>query len=505
MTNRRLREIVFSDLGILVLLALSRIILHLLTNSQYGFHRDELGFLADARHLDWGFVTYPPLTPFIGRIALELFGPSTVGVRFFSSLAQGTALVITGLMAGELGGKRWAVIVAGLAVWIAPVSLIQGALFQYVSFDYLWWVLAAYCMLRLLKTENPRWWLGIGAAIGLGMMTKFTMGFFAIGIAGAVLLTPARRYLKSIWLWAGIGVALVLFLPNLIWQIQHDFISLQHLSAIHAHDVQIGRANNFLLDQFVLGANPFTFPIWLAGLYSYFFIRSSRPFRTLGWMYLIPLVLFAVSQGRGYYLAPAYPMLLAAGAVAVEGWLARRRPQVSRLFKALTWGGIALGGVIITALALPLAPVNSAWWDIASSAVPDLKEEIGWPELVQTVAQIRNGLPAAEQAQAGIFANNYGEAGAIDMYGPALSLPPALSGVNTYWLRGYGNPPPQTLIVVGYRRSDIEPYFDSCQVAGQITNRYNIKNEESYNPDILVCRGLRKTWDEFWEYKHHFG
>ncbi len=157
MLRKRWREVLFSDLAILILLAITRIILHALTNNQYGFHRDELALLDDARYLAWGYVAYPPLTVFLGRIGLELFGPSIAGVRFISGLAQGAALVFTGLMARELGGKRWAVILGGISVWIAPVSFDQGALFQYVSFDYLWWVLAAYCVVRLLKSENPRW------------------------------------------------------------------------------------------------------------------------------------------------------------------------------------------------------------------------------------------------------------------------------------------------------------------------------------------------------------
>lgn len=505
MLQKRWQAILFSDLGILILLALSRIILHALTNHQYGFHRDELAFLDDSRYLAWGYVAYPPLTPFIGRIALELFGPTTVGARFLSSLAQGAALVLTGLIARELGGKRWAVILAGLAVWIAPVSFIQGALFQYVSFDYLWWVLIAYFMVRLMKSENPRWWLSIGAVIGLGMMTKYTMAFFALGITGAVLLTPARRYLKSRWLWGGVGLALVVFLPNLLWQIQHNFISLQHLSALHAHDVQIGRTDNFLLDQFLLGANPFTFPLWLGGLYFCFFSRSGRPYRVLGWMYVIPLVILTIARGRGYYLAPAYPMLMAAGAVIGERWLALRQPWVSGLLKGATYTALALGAALIIALALPAAPVNSAWWNFASGLNSDVKEEIGWPELVQTAAQIHRALPEGERLQTGIFTNNYGEAGAINMYGPALGLPPALSGVNSYWLRGYGELPPQTLIVLGYHREDIQPYFESCALAGQITNPYNVQNEESKVADIFVCRGMRETWEQFWQHIQHFG
>jgi 4-amino-4-deoxy-L-arabinose transferase-like glycosyltransferase len=505
MTLRRWRAVLMSELVLLILLALARIALHGLTNSNYGFHRDELAMLDDARYLAWGYVAYPPLTPFIGRIALELFGPSTVGVRFFSGLAQGAALVLTGLIARELGGKRWAVIVAGLAVAVAPVSVAQGALFQYVSFDYLWWVLASYCVVRLLKSGNPKWWLGIGAVIGLGLMTKYTMAFFAVGIALATLLTPARRFLKSPWLWAGVGLAGLIFLPNLIWQSHHGFISLEQLSAIHAHDVQIGRADNFWLDQFLLGANPFTFPLWLAGLYWCVFTRSGRDYRMLGWMYLIPLLLFAIAQGRGYYVAPAYPMLLAAGAVAGERWLARRRPWAAGLLRGAAGAALALGAVFIGALAIPAAPVNSAWWEFASTANSDLKEEIGWPELAQTVREIRDALPEVEQPLTGVLTNNYGEAGAINMYGPALGLPKAISAVNSYWLRGPGDPPPQTLIVVGYQRADIAQHFESCELAGQIGNPFQVKNEEARVPDIFVCRGLRETWADFWQHIQHFG
>src|SRR5829696_5567106 len=207
-----------SDIAILLALSLLRVLLHTFTNGQYGFHRDELATLDDARHLAWGYVAYPPLTPAVARVAVELFGPSLPGVRLFAALAQGAAMLLAGQMARELGGGRWAQVVASLAVAIAPLSLIQGALLQYAGFDYLWWVVVAYCVIRLQRTENPRWWLGIGAAIGLGMLTKYTMAFCVAGLVAGVLLTNARRYLASGWLWGGAALALLLALPNLLWQ-----------------------------------------------------------------------------------------------------------------------------------------------------------------------------------------------------------------------------------------------------------------------------------------------
>jgi 4-amino-4-deoxy-L-arabinose transferase-like glycosyltransferase len=503
-TNRT--TIIFSDLGILIFLALARLAVHMLTDGQYGFHRDELAVLDEAQHLAWGYVAYPPLTPFIGRMALELFGLSPVSVRFFSALAQCVAMVFTGLMARELGGQRGAQMVVALSAAISPISLIQGALFQYVSFDYLWWVLSVYFVIRLLKSEDARWWLAIGAVIGLGMMTKTTMAFWVAGIVGGVLLTSARRYLKSPWLWGGFALALLIFLPNLIWQWQHDFVSLKFLASIHTRDVRIGRAEGFFEQQPIINANPFTLPLWLAGLYFFFFAPGGARYRLLGWMYLIPLVLLFLVQARSYYLAPAYPMLLAAGAVAGEHWLSALTPRLNRLGRRLTWSALTTGAVLGGALMLPVAPVNSSLWKIALELHDNFAEQIGWPELVKTVSDIYAALPAEERQHTGILAGNYGEAGAINLFGPAYNLPPAISGVNTYWWRGYGDPPPQTLIVLGFSREATGQFFISCELAGHITNRYGIENEETRGaPDIFVCRRLRKTWPEFWRDVQSFG
>jgi hypothetical protein len=502
----RWRAALTGDLAILLYLALGRILLHTLTNGGYGFHRDELAMLDEARHLAWGYVAYPPLTPFVTRIAYVLFGPALPGLRLPSVLAQAAIMVLAGLTARELGGRRPAQLLAAVAVACAPLSLVQATMIQYVSFDYLWWVLTAYLVIRLLKSDDPRWWLGIGATVGLGLMTKYTMAYLVAGLAVGVLVTPARRYLSTPWPWAAAGIALLIALPNLVWQAQHDFISLAFLQSIHARDIAIGRTAGYLTDQLFVPANPFTIPLWVAGLYFYLLAPTGRRYRALGWMWVIPFGLFLATRGRGYYLAPAYPMLLAAGAMRWERWVASLSSGWSRAARWGTWIAVIAGGVTIGAMLLPIAPINSGWWRVSSNLNDNLVEEIGWPELVQTVAGIYNGLPEAERAHAGILAANYGEAGAIDLYGPAYGLPSAISIVNSYWLRGYGDPPPEPLLLVGVPPDIVRAAFRDCRAAGRVTNPYGVPNEESTNyPVLYVCRGLQQPWPEFWAQYRYFG
>src|SRR3990170_1293116 len=377
----------FTDVGILILLALALFTLHLLTNGQYGFHRDELEMIDNARHLDWGFVGYPPLTPFVARVALELWGPSLVGVRLFAALAQSIVMLLAGLMARELGGSRFAQVVAALAAAIAPIALAGGAILTYSDFDSLSWVLIAYLMIRLLKTDNPRWWLGIGAAIGLGLMTKYTILILVAGIAVGVILTGARRHLISPWLWAGAALALLLFLPNLIWQAQHDFISLDFVRTIHERDVRIGRTAEFFPEQLIFCTNPIAIPLWAAGLVTYLFLPAGKRYRALGWIAVSAFGLLYALKGRSYYFAPVYPMLIAAGAVAWEKGLARLSTRERHLLGGITFGALAIGAAGAVVIALPIAPVNSGLWHFTGRVHDLFVEQIGWPELVETVAE----------------------------------------------------------------------------------------------------------------------
>jgi hypothetical protein len=489
-----------TDNILLIVLALCGVLTHILLNGQYGFHRDELDVIMNARQLDWGYVAYPPLTPFLARISLELFGGSLRGMRIFPAVAQGIAMILAGLMARDMGGRRNAQMMAAFAVFIAPISLMGGTWIMYFAFDYLWWVVIAFFMVRLLTTNDPRYWLGIGAGIGIGMMTKFTMAFWVIALIVAVLITPARKYLLSKWLYLGAALALLIYLPNLIWQVRHDFISLEFLSSIHARDIRWGRADDFLIEQLYGTTNPFSLPLWTIGLSLCFFGASMKRFRTLGWMFIVVFLLFLLNRGRAYYVAPAYVMLLSAGCVGLDQWLEGRAGKTRQLGSGLLWGAQLLGSLIAIVLMKPVAPINSQLWEITSGVNEDVVEMVGWQDLTAQVAEIYQSIPEKEKPRTVILAGNYGEAGALDLYGPQYGLPRIISGSNSLWYRGYGQPEPETVIVVGFESSYTVNFFKSCELQGSVKNQYGVKNEEStHHTGLFVCRQPRQPWSNMWQ------
>jgi hypothetical protein len=294
-------------------------------------------------------------------------------------------------------------------------------------------------------------------------------------------------------------------LPNAIWQIRHHFISLQFLRHIHKRDVGEGRADNFIRDQFLISTNYFNAPIWLAGVYFYFFSPAGKRYRLLGWLFLVPLTLFVIAKGRGYYVAPVYPMLFAAGSVVGERWVHSLSATWSRVVQLVTFVALALGGAFAAAIIIPFNPVISPN-DFALRTNGDLREEIGFTDLVKAVATVRDSLPADQRTNLAVITGNYGETGAIDLYGPEYGLPQAISGTNTAWYRGYGDPAPQTVIAVGLSHKFLDEHFGTCRWAGHNGNSYGIKNEESEDhPDIYVCGRPREGWAAFWRDFQWFG
>jgi len=500
MANEQRVRSAASDVTVLAALAIMVVVIHFYCGNGYGFHRDELQFLSDARHLDWGFVAYPPLTAFCGRVAIALFGISPQVFRLPAALVNAASLLVVGLIARTLGGRRMALVVALCAVM--PLAIAFSSVLQYNTFDLFAWCLLVLFTARVLATGDERNWIGVGVAVGLGALSKYSMGIVVVSLGvGLIALPSQRRHLRSRWFWYGALVMLVIAAPNLVWLARHHFITLQMEHHIHVRDVRLGRASGYYSDQVkftLLG-----FPLAVAGLVS--LLRNAR-WRLLSFVYLGPFVLFALAKGRGYYLMPAYPVLYAAGAVALER-LAQR------------WGRgwrVTASTVAVVALLLNVAPiwwaylpvwkVGSAGWNWQMKNNSDMQDEVGWPELVQQVAAVRDTLSPEDRSKLAVLANNYGEAGAVELYGPQYGLPQPISSTNSFHDRGYGPYDPETVIVLGDDLEDQLKNFEQCSVAAKVRIPYGVRNEESvYHPDILVCRHLRRPWAEVWAKSQEFG
>ncbi len=492
------------DLLPVFLIAVAILLLHTLTNMRYGFHRDELQFLSDALHLGWGYVAYPPLTPFIERLSMVLFGFTLEGLRLFSVLAQAGIVVTAGLIARTLGGNRVAITTAALAAALAPIALFEGTEFQYTTFEQFGWVLATYGVVRLLDSEDERWWLWIAAFAGLGIMAKYTVVFFVVALLAGFVLTPARRFLASRWFLFGCGLTVAIVLPNLIWQVHHNFISLHFLEYIHARDLRIGRggARDFWFFQALICANPFALPLTIAGVIAAW--RSVR-YRALSIAFVLTILSFALTKGRGYYTGAVYPIMVAFGAVAIMHWASSLRPAFRRTIVIVLWTGILAFGIYAACALVPIAsrgPLKA----FALARSEDLREEQGWDTFVQTIAQVRDTLTPAQRASLGIVTANYGEQGAVEILGRSDGLPAPISLTNSAWLRGYPTPQPTTLIVTGLDLEDANEEFTDCRVAARVPYPAHLNNEESkYHPDIFLCGPPRLPWPEFWKKYQRFG
>lgn len=484
--------------------AVGVLLLHLLTNMRYGFHRDELQFLSDAMHLDWGYVTYPPLTPFVERVSMTIFGVSLEGLRLFSVLAQVAIVVAAGLITRALGGGRLAQATAALAVALSPIALFEGTEFQYTSFEQFAWVMVTYGVVRLLRSEDERWWVWIGAFCGVGLMTKYTVVFFVAALLAGFVFTPARRLLLNRWFVFGCALTLLIVLPNLIWQARHDFISLHFLQHIHARDLRIGRgsARDYWIFQALVCENPFAIPLTIAGVIVAW--RSVR-YRALSIAFVLTILVLAAMKARGYYTGAVYPVMIGFGAVAVVQWASSVRPVFRRAVLITVWAGILAGGVYASCMLVPIAssgPLKA----FALSRSEDLREQLGWDTFVQTLAQIRDKLSPEQRASFGIVTANYGEQGAVEILGRGFGLPAPISLTNSAWLRGYPVPQPGTLIVTGMDFDGANEEFTNCRFAAKVPYPTDLNNEESkYAPEIFLCGPPRLPWPEFWKKYQRFG
>ena len=489
-------------LRIPLIAALATFALHLVGNPHYGYFRDELYLIICGRHPRWGYVDQPPGVPLLAA-GSQMFGHSLVLLRAVPAFFAAAGIYVTCLLAAELGGGAFAQILAALVVFFAPVLMNFG---MKVSPDMvgLWlWPLAALYTLRLAKGADPRGWLVVGVAMGLSLESKYTVAFFFAALLLGILLTPERRILFSRWFLAGGALAGVIALPNFLWQVDHGFPTLEFLrNAEHGKNLIVG-PGQYLFQQLLI-TNPFLSLVWVAGLG---WLLWHARLRFLGYAYIILIAIMIALHGKHYYPADVYPYLMAAGGVAIEAWTHRSkslRPVAATLVIVL---GLVFVPIIMPILPEPQAVSYVDWLlrtlHISRQAVAtehhrvpalpsDFADMHGWPELAATVAKVYRSLPPAERAQAAIVASNYGEAGAIDFFGPQYGLPPAISGHNQYYLwgtRGYSG---NVVIDVAGDCGAREHLFASSERAATFTSPW-VQTYEGGIP-IMVCRGIQSPW-----------
>jgi hypothetical protein len=482
--------------------AVAKLLVHALSCGSFGYFRDELYFLDCARHLQWGYVDDAPGFVMLYKVAL-LLGGSLQVVRLLAALAGAGTVVLTALFARELGGKGFAQFFGGLCVLAAPVCLGVDSILCCGTVEPLFWLGCALLAVRIVRTGDAKLWLWFGVVAGLGLQVKYTMGLVLVCFVVGMVLTGARRELRRPLFWGGAGVAFLLFLPSLVWQIRNHFPLLTDMQNISRTGKNVVLRPLQFVGQQIEFLNPLLLPFWLTGLV--LLLKRSWT-RFLGVFYLLLLVALILLHGKNYYLAAAYPMLFGAGAVAVEAGL-------ERWGKA--WPGVALGCfvgatfLLIAPLVLPLLPperlvvyqttlrVRPRKQEVSHDAVLDqrLGDQFGWRALADDVAAIYRALPETEQAKTGIYAGNYGEAGAINQFGPALGLPAAICAhqADAYW--GLPAVEPGTLICLGCDREGLERNFDSVVMAGEHFHPWGMPEE---NRPIYLCRGLRTPLKVLW-------
>src|SRR5579872_3740255 len=500
-------------------IALAQLLLHIYFNNRYGYFRDEFDYMSCGNHLQWGYVDQPPLIPFLIHLCRAVLGDSLRSIRFIPALASSFLVVQTAVLAREFGGRRFALLLSAVCIVANPQYLSNGSLLGTNCLEPNIWMGCAYFLILAIKRDDPRYLLWLGVIAGLGLEEKYSIAVFGFGIVLGLLLTSQRKLFLNRWLWLGGLAAFFIFLPNVLWNIHYHwpFLQLMHNIRAEGRDVVWGPAQFFF--QQLLVMNPITAPLWLGGLFALLFWAKLRQYRVLGWSYLVSYTTFFVLHGKNYYLTPIYPMLLAAGAVMLEFWLDRpetAQPRLQWLKPAvvitLLASGIHLAPIVIPVFSpehflaytktLPFKlPVNE--YSHMRAALPQwYADQFGWKEIADEAVVAWTRIPLEDRHDCAIFGQDYGQAGAIDFFGPRYGLPPALSGDRTYWLwgpRGYSG---NCMIVLGDRKKRLEELFERVDYVGtSADNPWALESEIS----VYICRGAKfGTLTQLWPQLKHW-
>jgi hypothetical protein len=502
-----------STIKVLVLLSLAKVAFHLLTSQGYGYFRDEFYYLACSDHLAAGYVDQPPFSIFLLWFSRLVLGDSLLALRFLPAIAGGLTVWFTGKIAQKLGASTFGVFLAGLAVFAVPSFLGNNHYYSMNSFDLMFWTIGSFLFVRLLKDGLPRDWILLGLILGFGLLNKISVLWFGAGIFAGLLLTSARKYFLTPWPWITAAIAVVLFSPYVIWQIQNNWPTLEFMRNATQEKMATTPPLEFILGQ-INEMNPFLSPIWIIGLLFYFVLPAGRSYRACGWIYVTVFVLLIVNQkSRPGYLGPAYPMLFAAGATTIAKWLDTFR---LKLLKPIVTVVVIVAGIIVLPFAVPVLPVKSyiayAKWMGVEPSTEERKDigvlpqwyadMFGWDEQIAELSRVWSQLSPKDQKSCRIFGSNYGQAGAVDFLGKKKGLPPAISTHNNYWFWGPGEWNGECLITMGGTQEENKEYFESAEPVGKIDCEYCMPYED--NKIVYVCRGLKFPVAEVWKLNKHY-
>jgi len=493
--------------AILFYLSLFKLLLLIVFAGNYGIFRDEYYYIEISKRLAWGYVDVQPLSEVILSVSRALFGDSIFGIRVFSYLAGSVIVFISGLIARELNGSKFAQIFTAFLVIFSGVVLGTSSYFSMNSFDILLSALMFYFLIRLINTNNAKLWLVIGLLFGLGLQNKLTFLFLGFGLAVGLMLTQNREYLKSKEIWIGAAIAFIIFLPNIIWQIVNNFPTLEFMRNASAYKNKPMSLIEFTLNS-LLELNPGYSLFVLTGIYFLFFNKQGKAYSIIGWIYVSVFLVFIFNNGKPYYMGVLYPVILAAGVIGadylIENYL---RPFVRTVLVILVIPSV----FIVTPFAVPVLNVESF---IKYSETLGIKPEsgerselgklpqfyadrFGWEEMVQKVASAYNMLSKEERKEALIFGQNYGEAGAANFYRKKYNLPQAISSHNNFWIWGYPKDyKGDILIIIGSNYEDNSEFFEDVQLVENHSNKYGMSYE---NVGIFICRKPKMPIKEFWE------
>jgi len=501
-----------NDLLILAGLSVGLFLYHILTSawSSYGYFIDELYYIACSKRLAFGYVDHPPLSILMLAASRWILGDSIPAIRFLSALGISATVFMTGILVRQLGGLGSAVVIAALAVIAMPVYQLMGSFYSMNAFEPLIWSTLVFLIIRIVQTENMKYWLAVGLIMGIGLEMKHTIVLYGAALFAGILLTPSRRFLWNRWFLSGIAVAFLLMLPNLLWQWLHGFPSLEfYRNAMVNKNVPTLPAK-VILDQ-ILFANPFALPLWILGLGYFFFSNDGKNFRFFGWTYLLLLAVMMLSgSSRPDRIAAIYTVLFAAGAVAISSLPLSSFRKVAFVSMMIL---LIIGGAVSIPVFTPLLPSSMTRAYISTLGIsfsleqgkrdeplPQwLADRLGWRELAEDVAGVFNALSPEEKQNAAIISTNYGEAGALELYAPRYGLPRVFATHNSYHIWGPPSDSVRTYIAVFVDRRDLAKMFDSI-VEAKTHTCAECTRQQGMIP-IFVARGphfsITAEWPKF--------